>query len=306
MGKIRAAAYCRVSTAREEQEGSYEMQAACYRDLIQSSDDMELVGIYGDRGRSGLHKDGRPGLQKLMEDCRAGKIQRIYTKSISRFARNMAECAEMIRELRKLKVNIIFEKENLYLDNIQSSLVLNILSAIAQEESHSISQHSIKAHEQYALQGRPYGRISFGYRSAGNHCWVICEEEARKVRCAFRMAEEGKCYQEIIQELNRMEEDGYTWNQQRLKRMLMNVVYKGDYFTNASVCIVPGKQVRNKGFRDRIYITGHHEPIVSPELFDDVQEIIGRGILVTRSRRTGEIKGSPEAEPDLQPVNRRD
>ena len=286
MGKIKAAAYCRVSTDKEEQEGSYETQVAYYTDLIGSSDDMELVGIYGDKGRSGLHKSGRPGLQKLMEDCRAGKIERIYTKSISRFARNMAECAEMIQELRKRRITIIFEKEGLDSGDTRSALILNIFSAIAQEESHSISQHSIWAHEQYALQGKPYGTIAYGFRSAGDHQWVICEEEARRVRRAFRMAAEGKWYQEIIRALNRMEEDGCTWNQKRLKRMLTNVVYKGDYYTNATICIVPGKQVRNRGFRDRIYITEHHEPIVPPRLFDDVQEVIERGILVTYSQRT--------------------
>ena len=288
MEKIKTAAYCRVSTDKEEQEGSYEMQVAYYTNLIKSSDEMEFVGIYGDKGRSGLHRNGRPGLQKLMADCRAGKIMRIYTKSISRFARNMAECAEMIQELRVRGITIIFEKEALDSGDIKSNLMLNILSAIAQEESHSISQHSIKAHEQYALQGKPYGRISYGYRSAGEHQWIICEEEATRVKRAFRMAAEGKWYQEIIRMLNRMEKDGCTWNRQRVKRMLTNVVYKGDYCTNASICIVPGKQVKNKGFRDRIYITGHHEPIVSPLLFDGVQEVIKRGILVTNSQRVPE------------------
>ena len=286
MGKIKTAAYCRVSTDKEEREGSYETQVAYYTNMIESSNDMELVGIYGDKGRSGLHREGRPGLQKLMEDCRAGKIERIYTKSISRFARNMAECAEMIQELRQMRIAIIFEKENLDSSDIQSALMLNIFSAIAQEESHSISQHSIKAREQYALQGRPYGTVSYGYRDAGDHQWVICEEEARRVRRAFRMAAEGKWYQEIVQALNRMEKGDVTWNQRRVKRMLTNVTYKGDIYTNATICIVPGKQVRNNGIRDRIYITGHHEPIVSPRLFDDVQEVIERGILVTHSQRT--------------------
>ena len=111
MERIKTAAYCRVSTDKETQEGSYEMQERYFTDLIQSNPGMELVGIYGDKGRSGLHTTGRPGLQKLMEDCRAGKINLILTKSISRFARNMADCAEMIRELRALDVNILFEND---------------------------------------------------------------------------------------------------------------------------------------------------------------------------------------------------
>ena len=113
MEKIKTAAYCRVSTDMETQSGSYEMQEQYFTDLISANSDMELVGIYGDRGKSGLKTAGRPGLQRLLEDCRADKIQLILTKSISRFARNMAECAEMIRELRGLGVNIIFEEQNL-------------------------------------------------------------------------------------------------------------------------------------------------------------------------------------------------
>ena len=197
MAKIRTAAYCRVSTDKEIQEGSYELQEQYYTDFIQSNPEMELVGIYGDKGKSGLKMAGRPGLQKLMEDCRAGKIDLILSKSISRFARNMSDCAAMIQELRRLGVNIIFEKENVNTKDTNCDLILNIFSAIAQEESHSISLHMIQAYEQYALEGRPYGHASFGYRKDAEHHWSINEEEAPRVRKAFEMAGEGKRYPEI-------------------------------------------------------------------------------------------------------------
>ena len=136
MDKIKTAAYCRVSTDKETQDGSYELQESYFTELISADPHMELVGIYGDKGKSGLYADKRPGLQKLMDDCRAGKINLILTKSISRFARNMAECAEMIRELRSLGVNIIFEEQNLNSQDTKCDLVLNIFAAIAEEESH--------------------------------------------------------------------------------------------------------------------------------------------------------------------------
>ena len=145
MDKLKTAAYCRVSTDMESQEGSYELQVAYFTDLIDANPTMELVGIYGDKGKSGLNISGRPGLQKLMDDCRAGKISLILTKSISRFARNVAECLEMIRELRSLGVNIIFEEQNLNTQDEKSTLVLNILAAIAEEESRSISKHTALA-----------------------------------------------------------------------------------------------------------------------------------------------------------------
>lgn len=282
MDKIKTAAYCRVSTDKETQDGSYELQESYFTELISADPHMELVGIYGDKGRSGLYADKRPGLQKLMDDCRAGKINLILTKSISRFARNMAECAEMIRELRSLGVNIIFEEQNLNSQDTKCDLVLNIFAAIAEEESHSISQHSLQAHEQHTMEGRPFGKISFGYKNGGDNQWIINEEEAPLVRKAFQLAAEGKNYTVIRNALKDM--DGQAWRQSRVRRLLTNVVYKGDYHSHATVCLVPGKQVRNNGVRDRFYITDHHEPIVSPEMFDWVQMVIKREILYSHKR----------------------
>jgi DNA invertase Pin-like site-specific DNA recombinase len=283
MDKIKTAAYCRVSTDKEAQDGSYELQVSYFPELITSNPDMELVGIYGDKGKSGLSTEKRPGLKKLMDDCREGKINLILTKSISRFARNMAECAEMIRKLQSLGVNIIFEKENLNSQDENCALALNIFAAIAEEESHSISQHALRAHEQYTMEGRPFGQISFGYKHGGDNKWIINEEEAPLVRKAFEMAAEGQNYTEIRKAMTEMA--GYPWSQGRVKYLLTNVVYKGDYLSHKTVCIVPGKQVKNAGHRDQFYITGHHEPIVSTSLFDRVQKIVVNGDLISLRRR---------------------
>ena len=285
---IRTAAYCRVSTDSEVQEGSYELQEQYYTDKITANAGMTLVGIYGDKGKSGLKTAGRPGLQKLMGDCREGKIDLILTKSISRFARNMADCAGMIRELRSLGVNIIFEKESLNTRDGKCDLVLNIFSAIAQEESHSISQHVLLSHEQHVLEGRPFGTISFGYRNMGDNRWGINEEEAPLVRLAFQMADEGKNYLEILQALNEADEKR-IWRHHRLRYLLTNPVYKGDYYSHGTVCLVPGKQVINRGYRDRYYIEEHHDPIVPPELFDRVQELVKQGKLIS-PRRSKEVR----------------
>jgi len=288
MDKIKTAAYCRVSTDMEAQNGSYELQVSYFTELINANPTMELVGIYGDKGKSGLTRTGRPGLQKLMEDCRAGKIKLILTKSISRFARNMADCVEMIRELQKLGVGIFFEEQNLNSQDEKSALILNIFAAIAEEESHSISQHALLAHEQHTLEGRPFGQISFGYKNGGDNQWVINEDEAPMVREAFRLAAEGKCYRNILRVLDMMDPNGRKWSQSRLKYLLTNVSYKGDYYSHKTVCMVPGQQVKNNGLRDRYYLTGHHEPIVSPQLFDWVQEIIKRDILNSHKRPSNE------------------
>ena len=282
---IRVAAYCRVSTKLEEQEGSYEIQTAYFTEKIRANPNMVLVGIYGDLGKSGLKTQGREGLKRLIQDCKNGKIDLILTKSISRFARNMADCTELIRTLREMGIGVLFEKENINSNDPKCDLILKIFSALAQEESHSISQNSRRAHEQFTSEGRPFGRISYGYYNAGENLWCIRESEAQRVRTAFQMASTGCKYPEILDTLNTLEQQdgtGVIWKQKRLRYLLQNEVYKGDYFSPKKVCLIPGHPVENNGFRNRYYIEDHHEPIVSPALFDRVQKLLERGSLRTQ------------------------
>ena len=282
--RLRVAAYCRVSTDLEEQEGSFETQVCHYREKIGRSPDMELVGIYGDKGRSGLKASRRPELQRLLRDCRAGKIDLILTKSISRFARSMADCVELIRRLREWRVTVFFEREGLRTDDQKIDLIISILAAMAQEESHSISQNMIRSHEQHASEGRPCGRVAYGYARADDGSWQIRPAEAYRVRTAFRMAAEGRSYPEILTALNsieRQEGSGVIWLQKRVKYLLRNVAYQGDYYSHATVCLTPGHQVVNRGYRDRYYIEEHHEPLVSRAMFARVQRMIEGGLLIS-------------------------
>lgn len=254
---LRTAAYCRVSTELEKQEGSYDMQMNHYREKILSNPDMELVGLYGDKGKSGRKAANRRGFMQLLADCENGKIDLILTKSISRFARSMADCVELIQKLRSWGVTVYFEKENLRTDQMKGELLLNILAALAQEESNSISQNVTRSHEQYASEGRPFGRVTYGYICAGNGTWQKTPAEAHRVRTAFRMAAEGRSYPEILAALNnieRQENTKVTWRQRRLRNLLRNVAYQGDYYSHGTVCLTPGHQVVNRGYRDRYYI----------------------------------------------------
>ena len=282
--RLRVAAYCRVSTELEEQEGSFETQVRHYREKIGQSPDMELVGIYGDKGKSGLRLSHRPELQRLLRDCKAGKIDLILTKSISRFARSMADCVELIRRLRDWKVTILFEREGLRTDDRKSDLVISILAALAQEESHSISQNMIRSYEQHVSEGCPCGRVAYGYARAEDGSWKVNPAQAQRVRTAFRMAAEGRSYQEILTALNsieRQEGSGVIWLQRRVKYMLRNVAYQGDYYSHGTVCLTPGHQVVNRGYRDRYYIEEHHEPLVSRALFERVQRMLDGGHLIS-------------------------
>ena len=111
--KLRVAAYCRVSTDHEEQEGSYKIQVEHYENYINSHPEWELAGVYADEGISGLSTKNRASFKKMIKDCHAGKIDMIITKSISRFARNTVDCLRYIRELKSMQIPVIFESENI-------------------------------------------------------------------------------------------------------------------------------------------------------------------------------------------------
>ncbi|MBO5383331.1 MAG: recombinase family protein, partial [Ruminococcus sp.] len=110
---LRVAAYCRVSTAQEEQQNSYQVQIAYYTDLIHKNENWILAGIFADEGISGTQAKKRPEFLKMIRQCRKGKIDLILTKSISRFARNTVDCLEYVRQLKELGIGVIFEKEGI-------------------------------------------------------------------------------------------------------------------------------------------------------------------------------------------------
>lgn len=136
----RAAAYCRVSTGMECQEGSYEIQKSYFTELLSNNPDEELVKVYADEG-SGRSTQGRPEFRQMIQDCMDGKIDIIYTKSISRFSRNMLDCVTVVRRLKELGIPVIFEKEGINTMNGQSELFFHILAIIAEEESKSIGEN---------------------------------------------------------------------------------------------------------------------------------------------------------------------
>lgn len=138
--KLRVCAYARVSTEKEEQEYSFENQRDYYVEYISKRSDWEFVGIYSDFGLSGKNKN-RPQFIKMIDDCHAGKIDRIITKSISRFARNTIDCIQTVRELREKDIGVYFEREGIDSLSPQSALVLSIMAIVAEEESRSISNN---------------------------------------------------------------------------------------------------------------------------------------------------------------------
>lgn len=229
--KIRTAAYARVSTASDEQLLSLEVQKAHYEEYIKSNPEWEFAGLYYDEGISGTKVDKREALLRLLEDCDNGMIDRVITKSISRFSRNTTNCLEMVRQLSRLNISIYFEKENIDTAYMSSELMLSILSSIAEGESRSISENtkwSIKNRYEngtFIISCPPYG-----YKN-DNGKMVVVPEEAEVVKDIFHMCLSGMGCHLIADELNRRgipSKRGAEWHASSVQDMLRNEKYTGD------------------------------------------------------------------------------
>ncbi len=137
---LRTAAYARVSSGKDAMLHSLSAQVSYYNSFIQSNPEWLFCGVYADEALTGT-KEFRQNFQKLLSECRAGNIDLIITKSISRFARNTVTLLETVRELKVLGVDVYFEEQNIHTMSADGELMLTILASYAQEESYSASEN---------------------------------------------------------------------------------------------------------------------------------------------------------------------
>ena len=273
-GKMKVAAYCRVSTLYESQESSIAAQREHYEKFIRSNKEWEFAGIYLEAGVSGTKTEKRPQLQKLIQDCRAGKVNLILTKNISRFARNTSDCLAMVRELMALGVNVRFEKEQIDTSAMESEFFLSILACLAEDESHSISGN-MKWGIRKRFESGTYKQVfaPYGYEYQGKKL-VIVPETAEVVRRIFRMTLCGNGVNTIAKVLNRdgvPSPSGREWTTGTLHDLIKNPAYIGDMLYQKTYKDENFKQKKNKGQLDQYYDSGHHEPIISKEDFENAQ-----------------------------------
>lgn len=184
-GKTRVAAYCRVSSDHEHNLLSLENQIQSAIDLIPSNRNWVLFGIYTDPGVTGTSIEKRSGFKRLLDHCEAGYVDLIITKSVSRFSRNTEQLLSVLRKLRALNIDVIFEKEGLRLSKMDDDFILTMYVAVAQKEAINVSKNSDWAHEKRALLGKPYFPRMFGYNiSKGPEGQIVTinEQEAQGVR----------------------------------------------------------------------------------------------------------------------------
>ena len=296
---LRVAAYCRVSTDSSDQLNSFAAQNTHYDELIKAHDRWRFVDIYADEGITGTSAKKRGDFQRLLNDCRKGKIDKILVKSISRFARNTSECLEAIRELKSLGISVFFEEHNIDTKMVAGEMLMAVLASCAQAESESISKNMRWSYQKRMESGQFITcKAPFGYRLVNGQL-IIEETEAEIVRKIFDLFLSGWNTIEIAQELTRLDittRDGLnSWYFTAVKSVLLNEKYIGDALLQKkySTETFPPEKRRNKGQRQQYYVENTHPPIIDREKFMAVQQlyqskrpqIVGRSKLEHTLRR---------------------
>ena len=281
----RVAAYARVSSGKDAMLHSLAAQVSYYSELIQRNPQWEYAGVYADENLSGT-KEARPEFQRMLQDCRDGKIDRILCKSTSRFARNTVTLLETARELKGLGISVSFEKENIDTMSGDGELMLTILASLAQEESRSVSENCKWRVRKKFEQGIPTGLRMYGY-DVRNGNFTILPEEAAIIQRIFHMYLDGMGSERIMRVLNAEgvpAPEGGLWNAGTIMMMLRNEKYAGDLLLQKSYVNnhVEKKQLPNRGELPQYFVAEDHAPIIDRETFDAVQaEIAGRRELHT-------------------------
>ena len=271
---IRVAPYCRVSTLSEMQAESFELQQQYYNEYIAKHPNWELVRIYADEGISATSVKNRKQFTQMIDDCKAGKIDMIITKSVSRFARNVVDCIEYARTLRSLPhpVAIYFETENINTLSQSGELLLTVLAAFAQDESVNKSISVAWGIRQIFAKGiakivRPYG---YQLNRDTDHL-EPCSPEDEVVRWIFSRYLRGKSPYQIAERLTRLgipsPKGKNRWTISSVKYILGNDRYCGDIIMQKSICVdlFAHRRVRNLGQVQRYRVRNVHTPLVDRE-----------------------------------------
>ena len=268
--------YARVSSDSEDQLNSFNAQIRYYTEMLHNSNNAVFVDMYADEGISGTSTTKREDFQRLMNDCRKGKIDRILTKSVSRFARNTKDCLEAIRELKTLGVSVYFEKENIDTAELSSETLLTLYSQFAQEESMSISRNCrMGVHKRMMDGSYKTAKTPFGYDYV-NGKLQINPEKAKVVKQIFTWYISGIGMNEIAVRLNKLGIRKEVWRRTTIHCILTNEKYIGDTLLQKTFMTdtLPFKCVMNRGEKEKYYVSGTHEPIIEESVFNSAQKVL--------------------------------
>ena len=278
----RVAVYARVSTDDPRQTSSYELQKNYYTDFVGQHPNWHLVEIYADEGISGTSLKHRDAFNRMIADCKAGKIDLIITKSVSRFARNIVDCISYVRMLKNMNpaVGILFESESLYTLNEEGEMILSVHASMAQQESQiksSIMNSSIEMRFSHGIFLTP-PLLGYDVDEDGN--LVINEDEAKTIRLIFFMFLYGYACKQIAETLTSLErktrKGNTTWSPRSVYGHLQNERYCGEVLARKSFTpdFLTHKSKKNSGQRNQYRQSNHHAAIISVDDFIAVQKII--------------------------------
>lgn len=288
--KTRVAAYCRVSTDSADQVNSFIAQVKYYNDYIRVSKDLVLVDVYADEGITGTCTAKREEFNRMIRDSKLGKIDRIFVKSVSRFARNSLECIENIRLLKSYGTTVLFENDGIDTSSMNSEMILYIKSAFAQSEALSGSKRVSTAIRMKMETGTfcTY-HAPFGYKLE-NGTLIPIDEEIKIVKRIFDDYLHGKGHNKIAMELNDENAIGKPWGKERVRYILSNEKYIGDSLFQKTYTprVFPLRNIRNNGEVDQYYVSNTHQGIVDRQTFNKVKIMLERNIEENRKKQKRE------------------
>lgn len=278
--KIKLAAYCRVSTNSAEQIHSFMAQVKYYRDYEKNNPQYQLVGVYADEGITGTSMNKRDEFNRMLQDCRDGKIDRIVVKSASRFARNNEEALRTLRELKDLNVSVFFEKERIDTETMNSEFIIALFGMNAQQESMTMSDNMRWSYQHRMRSGEFITcKAPLGYRLEQGKL-IIVEEEAQIIRRIFDLFLSGQGKYAITNILNEEkvgQELGIRkWYPSEIFYILTNEKYMGDARLQKryTTTTLPYRLMRNSGEKEQFYVENSNDAIVSREAFLAAQTLI--------------------------------
>jgi DNA invertase Pin-like site-specific DNA recombinase len=280
----RVAAYCRVSTKKDEQHLSYEAQKDVYTEKIMQNPDWQYVDIYADKGITGTQATRRPDFMRLIKDCKKGKIDLILTKSVTRFARNTLDSLEHVRLLKSMGIGVLFEIQNINTLTMANEMILTMYAGMAQNESENISANVRWGWQRSFAKGKV--NISYksflGYHKGADGQPEIVPEEAEVVRRIYTEFLMGHTRKQIADGLTA---DGIPtstckgiWMASTVHSILRNEKYAGDALLGKTYipdCLTH-KAVANNGERPQYYVENNHPAIIERGIWNRVQEELAR------------------------------
>lgn len=280
-GKMKVAAYCRVSTDKDDQANSLASQIDYFTKYISNNNEWEMVEVYYDEGITGTSTKRRVGFNRMIADALNGRIDLILTKEISRFARNTLDSISYTRELKEKGIGVLFVNDNINTLDNDSELRLTIMSSIAQEESRKTSERVKWGQKRRMEQGVVFGRDMLGYFVRDGKL-ISNPDEVDVVKLIFhKYLNEEKGTWTIARDLynagikpKRVKE----WSNTMILKVLRNEKYVGDLLQKKTFTpnYLSHSKKYNNGHEEQVYIRDHHEPIIDRKTWDAVQRELER------------------------------